>query len=107
MPPKKNLIDFSNSKELAIVVDEMLKNNKNMNTLKLNRKKFTDVSKDDIKKLKEIKAYIDNVIGLSKAVQSIPVVDVNRSDVVAYYNKHKKDGITLNDAWEHFRNVRS
>jgi hypothetical protein len=107
MPPKKDLIDFSNPKDMNIVIDELLKNNKNMDILKVNRKKFVDVPKEDIIKLKEIKKYIDNIIGLSKAIQATPIINVDRKQVIAYYNKHKKEGVSLNDAWKHFRNKRA
>jgi hypothetical protein len=131
MPPKKSLIDFSNPKDVSIVIDELVKNNKNMKVLKENRLKLSDVPKDELKKLREIKNYLDSVIGLTKAVQTVqepelteneqlekdimsvpppPLhskknknVNWTRKDVMDYYNKFKKDGITLSDAWGHFR----
>ena len=58
MPPKKEpLIDFSNPEEVSIVIDQLLKNNKNMNVLKQNRLKLSDVPKEELKKLKELKIY--------------------------------------------------
>jgi len=132
MPPKKEpLIDFSNPEQVSIVIDQLLKNNKNMNVLKQNRLKLSDVPKEELKKLKELKKYIDNVIGLTKAVETIqepklteieeleqdimqtlppkkytkPNKNKNwtRADVFDYYNKFKPQGITLADAWAHFR----
>ena len=132
MPPKKeSLIDFSNPEEVSIVIDQLLKNNKNMNVLKQNRLKLSDVPKEELKKLKELKKYIDNVIGLTKAVETVkePQLTENeeleldimqtpapakytkpnkkgnwtRADVFDYYNKFKSQGITLKDAWAHFR----
>jgi hypothetical protein len=132
MPPKKQpLIDFSNPNDVSIVIDQLIKNNKNMNVLKQNRLKLSDVPKEELKKLKEIKNYIDSIIGLTKAVKTVkePELTENeelelnimntpapkkytkpnkkqnwtRLDVFDYYNNFKSQGITLSDAWAHFR----
>jgi hypothetical protein len=132
MPPKKQpLIDFSNPNDVSIVIDQLIKNNKNMNVLKQNRLKLSDVPKEELKKLKEIKNYIDSIIGLTKAVKTVKEPELteneelelnimntpapkkytkpnkkqnwSRGDVFDYYNKFKSQGITLKDAWAHFR----